>query len=78
MLIIGDSPLYSNNENSISYRSSFNSPDIAIMNAVKTPQLEATEIISSDDYHKHQSIASSGYSPDGENENNCKFKITGD
>ena len=73
-LVLSDSNLYSSND-SIPM-SSFNSPSVALMNALRTPQLEVSETFSSDDYNEFQSRAHSGYSESGRINNN--FRIEGD
>ncbi len=55
----------------------FSPPDVALMNALRTPQLEATSITSSPDYNENNSRAHTGYAPTGYQFNNT-FKISGD
>ena len=45
----------------------FNPPEKALMNVLRTPQLESTETISSPDYEENNSRADIGYSPAGFN-----------
>ena len=57
----------------------FNPPDVALMNALRTPQLEATQITSSPDYDDNNSRAHTGYAPSGYQFSNINiFKISGD
>ena len=57
----------------------FNTPEKALMNVLRTPQLESSETISSPDYEDHQSRANSGYSPSGFTFSNQNiFNISGD
>jgi len=43
----------------------FSSPRDALMNVLRTPQLESSETISSPDYEENNSRADTGYSPTG-------------
>lgn len=74
-LIISDSPLFAGRETTQAV-SSFSPPAVALHNVLHTPQLEATEIVSSRDYDENSTRAHSGYSPVGIINNN--FKIDGD
>ena len=57
----------------------FNTPEKALMNVLRTPQLESTETISSPEYEDHQSRADSGYSPAGFTfANQNIFSLSGD
>lgn len=77
-LIISPNKLIPDNIDSAAEQrfSSFSPPDEAIMNVVCTPALEATSIVSSNDYLENQSRASSGFGPDGSTD--LKFKIRGE
>ena len=71
MLIFSDNKLIPSQEELLSSNSSpqcyFNSPEKALMNVLRTPQLESTETISSPDYEENNSRANTGYSPAGFN-----------
>ena len=66
MLIFSDSSLiptqddYFQNSNPQCY---FNTPEKALMNVLRTPQLESSETITSPDYEENNSRANSGYAP---------------
>ena len=69
MLIFSDNKLIPAEGNISSLSSSpqccFNTPEKALMNVLRTPQLESTETISSPDYEENNSRADTGYSPAG-------------
>ena len=67
MLIFSDNKLIPSEELSSSHspQYGFSSPEKALMNALRTPQLNPSESISSPDYDEFNSRANSGYSPDG-------------
>lgn len=76
-LILGDTKLFPEEEiQTFTPRSSFSPPDVAIMNAVNTPQLQFSEVVSSPDYDSHQYRARFGFSPEENNSN--LFKISGE
>lgn len=61
--IISNLSIHSCNDDGIISHNYFNSPDIAINNAVSTPQLQPTDVISSSDYSETNSRAKYGFSP---------------
>ena len=70
-------PVEDDYESTVTPHSYFNPPDVALMNALRTPQLEATEINSSSDYNENNSRAHTGYAPSGDRFNNI-FRISGE
>ena len=66
MLIFSDNKLIPSEDlSSHSPQYGFSSPEKALMNALRTPQLNPSESISSPDYDEFNSRANSGYSPEG-------------
>ena len=78
-LIFSDNKLIPIEDESIvtTPHSYFSPPGIALMNSLKTSQLEPTEIISSPDYNENNNRANTGYAPSGDQFNNI-FNISGD
>lgn len=75
LISVEDDPSYS----SITPHSYFNPPDVALNNALQTPQLQPSEEITSQDYHENNSRASTGYAPtDFDFPNKYIFQISGE
>ena len=66
MLVFSDNKLIPSEEfETSSPQCCFNTPEKALMNVLRTPQLSPSETVSSPDYDEFNSRADTGYSPEG-------------
>ena len=76
-LIFSDNKLIPCEDDESSPQCFFNPPEKALMNVLRTPQLNPSETVTSPDYEEFNSRANSGYSPSGFNYSNSSiFNIT--